>query len=109
MNAQHFCIQEKAEMLIDSQLKNNVTASVAFFGIKMSVIWKEIRDLVLEDFKNGKHIAPNLHFLSKHPIFSRFQFEPPPKVSKFHLENFLTFSKFKFGSKYRILAKILNI
>ena len=68
-NAQHFCIQEKAEMLIDSQLKNNVTASVAFSGIKMSVIWKGIRDLVLEDFKNGKHIVPNLHFLSKHSIF----------------------------------------
>ena len=69
MNAQHFCILEKAEMRIDSLLKNNVTASVAFFGIKMCVIWKGIRDLALEDFKNGKHTVPNLHFLSKHSIF----------------------------------------
>ena len=69
MNAQHFCIQEKVEMPIGLPHKNNVTASVAFFGIKMSVIWKGIRDLVLEDFKNGKHIVPNLHFLSKHSIF----------------------------------------
>ena len=57
MNAQHFCIQEKAEMLIDSQLKNNVTASVAFSGIKMCVIWKRIRDLALEGFKNGNFLA----------------------------------------------------
>ena len=77
-NAQHFCIQEKAEMLIDSQLKNNVTASVAFFGIKMSVIWKGIRDLALEDFKNGKHIScPNIPFfqdfnLNRHQKFQNF-------------------------------------
>ena len=78
MNAQHFCIQEKAEMLIDSQLKNNVTASVAFFGIKMCVIWKGIRDLALEDFKNGKHIScPNIPFfqdfnLNRHQKFQNF-------------------------------------
>ena len=65
-------------MLIDSQLKNNVTASVAFSGIKMSVIWKGIRDLVLEDFKNGKHIfCPNIPFfedfnLNCHQKFQNF-------------------------------------
>ena len=69
-------------MLIDSLLKNNVTASVAFSGIKMCVIWKGIRVLALEDFKNGKHTITNLHFLSKPSIFSRFQFESQPKISK---------------------------
>ena len=57
MNAQHFCIQEKVEMPIGLPLKNNVTASVAFSGIKMCVIWKGIRVLALEDFKNGNFLA----------------------------------------------------
>merc|ERR550532_1420462 len=53
MNAQHFCIQEKVEMPIGLPHKNNVTASVAFSGIKMCVIWKRILDPALEGFKNG--------------------------------------------------------